>query len=153
MENRGIQNYRDLGVWQKAIALSVACYRVTSEFPKEEMYGMTAQIRRASVSVAANIAEGHGREHTRTFVQFLRISQGSLKELETHLILAEQVGLSDLGNGATAVCILRRSRSYAASPDQIPASQNGRGRVSHPLLRPHPYSLLPIRYSLCDTVL
>jgi four helix bundle protein len=91
VENRGIQNYRDLAVWQKAIALSVACYRVTSEFPKEEMYGMTAQIRRASVSVAANIAEGHGREHTRTFVQFLRISQGSLKELETHLILAEQV--------------------------------------------------------------
>ena len=97
MENRGIQNYRDLAVWQKAIALSVACYRVTSEFPKDEMYGMTAQIRRASVSVAANIAEGHGREHTRTFVQFLRISQGSLKELETHLILAEQVGLLTSG--------------------------------------------------------
>jgi four helix bundle protein len=97
VENRGIQNYRDLGVWQKAIALSVACYRVTSGFPKEEMYGMTAQIRRASVSVAANIAEGHGREHTRTFIQFLRISQGSLKELETHLILAEQVGLLSSG--------------------------------------------------------
>ncbi len=93
MGNGRIQNYRDLGVWQKAIALSVACYRLSSEFPKDEMYGMTAQIRRASVSVAANIAEGHGREHTRTFVQFLRISQGSLKELETHLILAEQVGL------------------------------------------------------------
>jgi four helix bundle protein len=93
VQNRAIQNYRDLGVWQKAIALCVACYRVTSGFPKEEMYGMTAQIRRASVSVAADIAEGHGREHTRTFIQFLRISQGSLKELETHLILAEQVGL------------------------------------------------------------
>ena len=93
MENRSIQNYRDLGVWQKAIALSVSCYRVTSEFPKEEIYGMTAQIRRASVSVAANIAEGHGRENTRTFIHFLRISQGSLKELETHLVLAEKVGL------------------------------------------------------------
>src|SRR5580765_6322461 len=80
-------------VWQRGIALSVACYRVTSGFPKEEMYGMTAQIRRASVSVAANIAEGHGRENTRTFIHFLRISQGSLKELETHLVLAEQVGL------------------------------------------------------------
>ena len=93
MESRGVQSYRDLAVWQKAIALSVACYRVTSEFPREEIYGMTAQIRRASVSVAANIAEGHGREHTRTFIQFLRIAQGSLKELETHLILAEQTGL------------------------------------------------------------
>ena len=93
MEEHGIQSYRDLGVWQKAIALSVSCYRLTAEFPREEMYGMTAQIRRASVSVAANIAEGHGREHTKTFIQFLRISQGSLKELETHLVLAEQVGL------------------------------------------------------------
>jgi four helix bundle protein len=91
--SRDIQSYRDLGVWQKAIALSVLCYRMTANFPKQEMYGMTAQIRRAAVSVAANIAEGHGREHTRTFVQFLRISQGSLKELETHLVIAEQVGL------------------------------------------------------------
>jgi four helix bundle protein len=57
------------------------------------MYGMTAQLRRAAVSVAANIAEGHGREHTRAFVQFLRVSQGSLKELETHLAMAEKVGL------------------------------------------------------------
>lgn len=93
MADRGIQSYRDLVVWQKAIALSVACYRLTSAFPKEEAYGMVAQIRRASVSVAANIAEGHGREHTRSFIQFLRTSQGSLKELETHLIIAEKVGL------------------------------------------------------------
>ena len=54
---------------------------------------MTGQIRRAAVSVAANIAEGYGREHTKTFVQFLRVSQGSLKELETHLVIAQQVGL------------------------------------------------------------
>jgi four helix bundle protein len=88
-----IQSYRDLGVWQKAIALSVSCYRMTADFPREEAYGMTSQIRRASISVAANIAEGHGRENTKTFIQFLRISQGSLKELETHVIIAEQVGL------------------------------------------------------------
>ncbi len=89
-----IQSYRDLGVWQKAISLSVACYRLTEDFPKTEQYGMTAQIRRCSVSVPANIAEGHGRESTRSFVQFLRVAQGSLKELETHLIIAEQVGLA-----------------------------------------------------------
>lgn len=88
-----IRSYRDLGVWQKAIALSVSCYRVTAGFPKHETYGMTTQIRRAAVSVAANIAEGHGREHTKAFVLFLRVSQGSLKELETHLVIAEQVGL------------------------------------------------------------
>jgi four helix bundle protein len=91
--NQRIHGYRDLNVWQKAIDLSVACYRATSSFPRQEIYGMTNQIRRAATSVAANIAEGHGREHTRTFVQFLRISQGSLKELETHLVIAEQVGL------------------------------------------------------------
>jgi four helix bundle protein len=68
-------------------------YRLTACFPKEEVYGMTSQIRRAAVSVAANIAEGHGREHSGSFVQFLRIAQGSLKELETHLLLALRVDL------------------------------------------------------------
>jgi four helix bundle protein len=68
-------------------------YRLTARFPKEEVYGMTSQIRRAAVSLAANIAEGHGREHSGSFVQFLRIAQGSLKELETHLLLALRVEL------------------------------------------------------------
>ena len=88
-----IQSFKDLTVWQKAIELSASCYRLTARFPNSETYGMTAQIRRASVSIAANIAEGHGREHTRSFVQFLRIAQGSTKELETHLIIAEKVEL------------------------------------------------------------
>jgi four helix bundle protein len=91
---QGIQSFKDLLVWQKALTLSVLCYELTKAFPKDEMYGMTAQIRRASVSVPANIAEGHGREHTRSFIQFLRVAQGSLKELETHLMLAEQVNLA-----------------------------------------------------------
>jgi len=91
---QGIQSFKDLLVWQKALTLSVLCYELTKAFPKDEMYGMTAQIRRASVSVPANIAEGHGREHTRSPIQFLRVAQGSLKELETHLMLAEQVNLA-----------------------------------------------------------
>jgi four helix bundle protein len=69
-------------------------YRLTTSFPKDEVYGMTSQIRRAAVSIAANIAEGHGRENSGSFVQFLRISQGSLKELETHLVLAVRVNLA-----------------------------------------------------------
>jgi four helix bundle protein len=75
--------------------MSVAeqAYLLTSCFPKDEVYGMTSQIRRAAVSVAANIAEGHGRENSGSFIQFLRVSQGSLKELETHLLLAVRVGL------------------------------------------------------------
>ena len=88
------ESYRDLRVWQEAMDLAEACYLLTRDFPKDEMYGMTSQIRRAASSIAANIAEGHGREQTGSFVQFLRISQGSLKELETHVILANRVGLA-----------------------------------------------------------
>ena len=77
------------------MALAEACYRLTRGFPREETFGLTSQIRRAAASVPANIAEGHGRENTRTFVQYLRIAQGSLKELETHLSLAERVGIAD----------------------------------------------------------
>jgi four helix bundle protein len=74
--------------------LAERCYQMTREFPRDELYGMTSQIRRASVSVAANIAEGHGREQAGAFVQFLRIAQGSLKELETHLMLSARVSLA-----------------------------------------------------------
>ena len=73
--------------------LAVACYSATKAFPNSKVYGMTSQIRRSAASIAANIAEGHGRENTGAFIQFLRIAQGSLKELETHLILSGQVGL------------------------------------------------------------
>lgn len=93
MSEGAIQSFKDLVVWRKAMMLSVACYRLTRDYPKDEMYGLVAQIRRAAVSVSANIAEGHGREHTRSFVQFLRVAQGSRKELETHLMISEQVDL------------------------------------------------------------
>ncbi|MEA2893954.1 MAG: hypothetical protein QOI05_4747 [Bradyrhizobium sp.] len=76
------------------MAIAERVYRLTTRFPKDEVYGMTSQIRRAAVSVAANVAEGHGRENSGSFVQFLRIAQGSLKELETHLLLALRVELA-----------------------------------------------------------
>jgi four helix bundle protein len=88
-----IKSYRDLRVWQHAMSLAELCYVLTRDFPREEMFGLTSQIRRSAASVPANIAEGHGREHTRSFIQYLRIAQGSLKELETHLLLAERVGI------------------------------------------------------------
>jgi four helix bundle protein len=75
------------------MTLAEFCYRLTRVFPRDELFGLTSQIRRAAGSVPANIAEGHGRENTGSFVQYLRISQGSLKELETHLLLAERVGI------------------------------------------------------------
>ncbi|GJL95438.1 MAG: four helix bundle protein [Hyphococcus sp.] len=86
-------SYRDLKVWQKAMDLAEICYEATREYPKEELYGLTSQMRRCSVSIAANIAEGYGRDSDGSFIQFLRISQGSLKELETHLILSGRLGL------------------------------------------------------------
>ncbi len=86
-----INSYKDLHVWQEAMALAESCYRVTREFPKDELFGLTSQIRRAASSIAANIAEGHGRESTGSFIQFLRIAQGSLKEVETHLILSSKI--------------------------------------------------------------
>jgi four helix bundle protein len=88
-----VNSYRDLLVWKASMELAVNCYGLTKGFPNTEAYGMTSQIRRASSSIAANIAEGHGRENTGSYVQFLRIAQGSLKELETHVILSERVGL------------------------------------------------------------
>jgi four helix bundle protein len=86
-------SYRELIVWQAAVELSVRCYEATKPFPPSEAYGMTSQVRRAATSIAANIAEGHGRETSSQFVQFLRVAQGSLRELETHLIIAQRVGL------------------------------------------------------------
>src|SRR5712691_10124949 len=94
VERSSDQFLSDLRVWQGAMALAESCYQLTRNFPKEEMFGLSSQIRRSAASVPANIAEGHGRENTRTFVQYLRIAQGSLKELETHLLLAERVGVA-----------------------------------------------------------
>jgi four helix bundle protein len=92
--SKAIQSYRDLNVWQAAMTLAEDCYVLMRQFPREEMFGLTSQIRRAASSVAANIAEGHGRENTGSFIQHLRIAQGSIKELETHLLLAQRVGVS-----------------------------------------------------------
>lgn len=93
MDGRRIRSYQDLEIWQRGMKLAEMAYRLTREFPKEELFGMTSQIRRAASSIPANIAEGWGREGTRTFQQFLRVAQGSLKELETHLILSHRVDL------------------------------------------------------------
>lgn len=87
-----IGGYRDLLVWNRAMVIAEATYRLTTVFPREEQFGLTSQARRAAVSVAANIAEGYGRGTRPAYTSFVRIAQGSLKELETHLILAERVG-------------------------------------------------------------
>ena len=89
-----IQSYQDLQVWQKSMDLAEGVYRLVATFSRDEMYGMTSQLRRSAASIPANIAEGHGRELTGSFVQYLRMAQGSLKETETHLLLAKRVALT-----------------------------------------------------------
>ena len=89
-----LESCQDLKVWQRAMELAEACYLHTKAFPREELFGLTSQIRRSAASIAANVAEGYGREQTGMFVQVLRMSQGSLKELETHLMLAARVQLA-----------------------------------------------------------
>ncbi|HEY0925501.1 four helix bundle protein [Brevundimonas sp.] len=88
-----LKSYRELTVWRDGIALVKACYLVTRSFPKDEPFGLTSQIRRSAVSVPANVAEGYGRGTRKDYVRHLMIAQGSLKELETHLIIAAEVEL------------------------------------------------------------
>ena len=86
-----MKNYKELEVWQKALDLTAEVYKLTCHFPDEERFGLTAQIRRAAVSTAANIAEGWGRGTTREYIQFLFVSRGSLMEVETHGIIARRL--------------------------------------------------------------
>ncbi len=86
-----IASYRDLLVWQQAMDLTVLVCECSRDWPADERFGLTSQARRAAVSVAANIAEGYGRENRPSYLNFLKIAQGSLKELETHIVLAERL--------------------------------------------------------------
>ena len=92
-----VRSYRDLVVWQRAMDLVVECYRVAKLLPKAEAYGLVSQIQRAAVSVPANIAEGHGREHLGDYLHHLSVANGSLMELETHLLLTERLGYVTVG--------------------------------------------------------
>ena len=100
------KNYTDLIVWQKAMGFVEEVYRVSGRFPREEVYGLTAQIRRAAVSVPSNIAEGQGRRSRRDFRRFLRVAHGSLREVETQVLLAERLHYLSLDD---RISILRLS--------------------------------------------
>lgn len=94
MGTKGInmRNFKTLTVWQKSHALTLKIYDATTAFPKEEIYALTSQLRRAASSVAANIAEGCGRQGDADFARFLQIAMGSASELQYHLILARDLG-------------------------------------------------------------
>ncbi|MEI6174481.1 MAG: four helix bundle protein [Bacteroidota bacterium] len=95
MENKKIESYKDLIVWQKGIKLVDEVYAITKSFPQNEVFGLTSQIRRAGVSIPANIAEGWGRDSTKNYIQFIRISRGSLYELETLFVIARDLNYID----------------------------------------------------------
>jgi len=93
-----IHSYRDLEVWKRSMELVANIYGITQAFPKEELYGLTNQLRRAAVSVPANIAEGWGRGTTREYIQFLRIARGSLFELETLMNISGKLEYAKVKN-------------------------------------------------------
>jgi len=85
-------SYKDLKVWQRAIEMSLAIYRLSAGFPKDEIYGLTSQLRRAGVSVASNIAEGYGRNTRGDYKQFLSMARGSVFEVQTQVFIAGELG-------------------------------------------------------------
>jgi four helix bundle protein len=93
-----MKNFRELKVWQKSHQLTLGVYKVTATFPKEELYGLTSQTRRACASIPANIAEGCGRATDGDFARFLQIALGSASELEYHLLLARDLGFLSSSN-------------------------------------------------------
>ena len=101
------QAFQDLTVWQRAMEMTVCVYALTKSFSKDEVYGLTSQLRRASVSVASNIAEGRGRMTDGEFRQFLGIAQGSTYEVQTQLLVARQLKMGDeeMLRKAEALCI------------------------------------------------
>jgi len=91
-----IRSFQDLIVWQRAMDLSVSIYALTKSFPREELFGLTSQLRRASVSISSNIAEGQARNSTKEFIQFLSIARGSNAEVRSQLYLVQRLGLANL---------------------------------------------------------
>jgi four helix bundle protein len=90
-----LKSYKDLLVWQRAVDISVEVYAISAAFPKEEVFGLTNQIRRASNSISLNIAEGYSRNSAKAYLNFLNIAQGSLFELESGIILAERLQFAE----------------------------------------------------------
>lgn len=92
-----LKNYKELTVWQKSYELCLKVYRITAQFPNEERYGLTSQIRRSAVSIPSNIAEGYGRKTIVDYIRMLYISYGSVCELETQILLAGDLGYIEKG--------------------------------------------------------
>lgn len=120
-----MRSHKDLNVWKNSMTLAEKIYRLTANFPKEEIYGLTSQIRRSAVSIPSNIAEGSARNSTKEFIQFLYIALGSAAELETQLILSNNLGfltdlsiLEDLGRVRSQLINLIKSLKGKVTSDE-----------------------------------
>jgi len=103
-----MKTHKDLDIWKRGIGFVEQIYKVTNKFPKDELYGLTSQIRRAAISYPSNIAEGAARSSKKEFIQFLYVSLGSLSEVETQLIIAEKLSYLRADNLLEEVEALRR---------------------------------------------
>jgi four helix bundle protein len=110
-----INDFKDLIIWQKGMDIAEKCYFLTKLFPREELYGMVQQIRRSAISIPANIAEGYGRRYAGEYIRFLNIAQGSINELETHLLLSRRVGLCELKDIEMIINLLKEESKMIIS--------------------------------------
>jgi four helix bundle protein len=119
-----MKDFRSLQVWEKAHRLTMSSYKLTNAFPKSELYGMTSQIRRCAVSIAANIAEGCGKRGNGEFQRFLNIAAGSASELEYHFLLARDLGyLSETAYPAMNAAVVEVKRMLASLARKVEADR------------------------------
>ena len=129
-----VRSYRELIAWQKAMDFAAEVYRVTRYFPKDELYGLTSQLRRASVSIPSNIAEGQGRQTTGEFRQFLGHARGSLLETETQILLSERLGYLE---HETMKKLLAQASEVGRIVNGLMSSLKGSHRQDWPLTTGH----------------
>ena len=110
-----MRNYRDLQVWGKAHNLTLELYRISRGFPRDEIYGITSQLRRAAVSIGANLAEGGGRHTSPELARFVRIAMGSASELDYHLLLSRDLGIMNEDDFKSSVAALTEVRKMLTS--------------------------------------
>src|SRR5262245_43635291 len=111
--NEKLKSYKDLIVWQKRITLVKLVYQLTGSFPTDEKFGLVSQMRRAAVSVPSNIAEGHARNTTGEFIQFIPHAEGSLAELETQLIVSTELDLCNAEATGLVHCLIKEIQKMA----------------------------------------
>lgn len=126
-----LRNYRDLEVWNKAHALTLHLYKVSRAFPRDEVYGLTAQLRRAAASIGANLAEGSGRQTDNEMARFLKITLGSASELDYHLLLARDLGWlgsEDYGYAEKELTRIRKMlRAFLATIERMQSKAKSAG--------------------------